>query len=133
MKTMGVLMLVVILACPVFGQAKPQTKPRATLQQQKMCAEQAQKAFEDYRTSNGFWSYTNHFDASTNVCYMEIDYADEAYSAITVYDAFEKRAVASYMGDNKGILGCHVGVADCKSLGGFLILLDKRFGVGQWR
>ncbi len=130
-----ILMLVVTLAlfcASAFGQSK-ETKPKATLQQQKMCAEQAQKAFEEYRYSTGFWFYTNHFDASTNVCYILVNHvwlsAEVPYKDKDIYDAFEKRMVAHYAEANKEVVSCYVEETDCKSLGSFLFLIDKKFGI----
>jgi len=109
---LGVLMLaVILLACPAWGQTKPRA---ATLAQQKMCAVQAQKVFNERRIKEGKhlnWSesFTSHYEGSTNVCYvmertarMPIDlaYGDQhTITTISVVDAFEGRTYAFFNGD----------------------------------
>lgn len=83
----------------------------ATLQQQKMCAQQAKVSFDEFdkAPTRGLKimtissSYTNHFDANTTTCYVEIFYSfsmDGGKTMTTskvVSDAFEGRTYASYM------------------------------------
>ncbi len=94
---LAMLMLVVIaVACPAHGQA---VRPRAaTLQQQKMCAEQAEKFFaketDGLSNDHSFWSYVSHYDAPANVCYILLRHTVHLpdHSKILgreAYDAFE--------------------------------------------
>jgi hypothetical protein len=118
MKTVSAFVaLALLLSC----NSKPESQhanvappasdpPRPTLEQQKMCAEQARKDFDEdqrqYRESFGNTSsqlsdYTSHFDSQKNICYVRIDSTltngGVPSTAITVYDAFERRVYASYL------------------------------------
>jgi hypothetical protein len=132
-----------------------QSQPRlATLEQQKMCGEQAEKQFntieqndKKFKTSN-ISDYTSHYDARANVCYMMI-HSDSASKTVvsnikTVFDAFEGRGYASYIWFNAGKkkywevapTTCVVyprGQPEikCKSSDEFDALVDKYFGIGR--
>lgn len=81
----------------------PTPTPTPTLEQQRMCADQAKKAFDDFDKSPepaGYKtvipaSYTNHFDVSTTTCYVETikswttDRGATFCNGKTVSDAFE--------------------------------------------
>jgi hypothetical protein len=72
-----------------------------------MCAEQAKKFYTedtDYSEPGEHDlknEFTSHFDASSNVCYVRIDYNIIKDKTITlrsfVFDAFEGRGLASYL------------------------------------
>jgi hypothetical protein len=135
-----------------------QTQPRlATLEQQRMCSEQAEKEFKrneqdakKFRTigTSDFSDYTSHYDAVANVCYVRINTTSAskkvASNIETVFDAFEGRGYASYIwvnAENKKYWEvapktCVVyprGQPEitCKSSEEFKALVDKYFGIGQ--
>jgi hypothetical protein len=89
-SVLGMLMLLVIaVACPAHGQGR-----KATLAQQKMCAERAEKFSQHEQESlPGSWAHVSHYDAPTNVCYVLIQSVyhsvDPAEVHLTIYDAFE--------------------------------------------
>ncbi len=88
--------------------AEPATESsRPSLAQQKMCAEQAQKTFDDYKVETRSMAdqivrldYTSHFDPRRNVCYVRIQHINLAGGVSTtstfVLDAFERRIFANY-------------------------------------
>ena len=141
-----------LLTAFVFGQSKgdPAPKPRlATLQQQKMCDEQAKKKFhEDNPKPNGTTDYTSHYDARANVCYMMVHYVSteggKASVLDNVYDAFEGRTYASYTWINSegkkywevAPMECWVKPLGqqkqtCKDSAEFEAMVDKNFGIGK--
>ncbi len=170
MKTFLALLISTLVACntpqPVKQVAQPvqptqsptledQSQPRvATLEQQKMCSEQAEKQFNASEQSakkfgaSGVSDYTSHYDARANVCYMRI-YANSASKNVvsfveTVFDAFEGRGYASYIWVNAGKKQywevapktCLVhprGQPEikCKSSDEFDALVEKYFGIGK--
>src|SRR5581483_7390055 len=95
-----------LLSCSAtaFGQDKgsPSKPRRATLQQQKMCDEQAKKKFhEDNPHPNETTGYTSHYDPQVNVCYILVHYVEASKNGVSVsddvYDAFEGREYAAYI------------------------------------
>jgi hypothetical protein len=66
MKSVLVIVTMIVLASLGWGANVPRA---ATLSQQKMCAEQAAKAFHA-TASDDTWSFTNHYDAVANICYL---------------------------------------------------------------
>jgi hypothetical protein len=85
----------------------------ASLAQQKMCAEQAKKMFEEDEESarqlgdkNEFRlaDHTSHFDPQKNVCYVRIQTTTTSKTgpaeSIAVSDAFERRLFALYVWTN---------------------------------
>lgn len=86
-------------------------RPTPTLEQQRMCADQAKKAFDEFDKSPepaGYKtvtpaSYTDHFDVSTTTCYVETinswttDRGSTFCNGKTVSDAFEGHVYASYI------------------------------------
>jgi hypothetical protein len=140
---------VVFAASLAVGQAKP----HAPLTQQKMCAEQAHKAFawshgSDKEAGNKGWTYTSHFDASENICYvMEHNVSTTGGNPATsdvVFDAYESRTYASYIWINTEKkkywevppMECSVkprgqDEITCKSSEEFEKLIDKYFGIGR--
>jgi hypothetical protein len=128
------------------------SQPRlATLSQQKMCDEQAEKQFKIYGTpakGDTANEYVSHYDARANVCYMMIHRGGISYGNPTVSnvvsDAFEGRVYANYIWINSGKkkywevapMECDVkprGQPEikCKSSDEFDALIDKYFGIGR--
>lgn len=85
--------------------AVPVQQRQATLSQQKMCSDQADKSFNESgfaaQSAGGLGNtYTNHYDPLISVCYIEVT---ERYMAgkdflysLLVYDAFEGREYGKF-------------------------------------
>jgi len=116
----------------------------ATLSQQKMCAEQAKKSFEDSAFSKDNTStYTSHYETRTNFCYVEVasrpSLATNVFSYnLLVYDAFEGRPygeLSVLYPSPEQVVKCRVTPhgaqreITCKSLEEFNGLVLKYFGV----
>lgn len=112
----------------------------ATLQQQNMCSEQAEKFFKKYGLGD---DYTNHLDATSGVCYIEITTHRKGASANNFFykdrdilDAFEGRKYASFMsviGQPSVAWDCHLNPhgqpqINCTSLQEFDDLALRYFG-----
>lgn len=140
-------------AAPALAQ-----KPRlATLAQQKMCADQAKKFFNESDTLTKPpkpaivilpASYVDHYDAKANVCYVAIatfestDAGKTIIYSTAVFDAFEQTSYADYSTtsdrvknwvDTKPLI-CTVEPRDqseitCKSEREFNALIKKYFGL----
>jgi hypothetical protein len=89
------------------AEAQPLFKPEAaTLTQQKMCDEQAEKKFHDdegtalYGDNKPIYSYTSHYDPVVNVCYVRIHSFGGKPPSVSdlVYDAFGGRVYATIYG-----------------------------------
>jgi hypothetical protein len=127
---------------------------QATLAQQKMCADQAQRSFnesafsEPKKTDTESYEYTSHYDAAANVCYIMVHGAPTGRGALSssdvVYDAFEGRVYANYIWintENKKYwevppTECSVKPRGgdeiiCRSSDEFETLIDKHFGIGR--
>jgi len=165
---LAVLASLILVACnkpqpvPAKAPAPVETAPApddpsqprlATLAQQKMCAEQAEKHFNSTSASQGSANFTSHYDARANVCYIMVHDHGVSYGNLTVsdvvYDAFEGRDYASYIWINPtrrsdrlplpeevAPAECYVkprGQAEitCKSSDEFEELIDKYFGIGR--
>jgi hypothetical protein len=135
------------------AQAQPLFAPvTATLEQQKMCSEQATKAYREYLTPDSIprpkgeiGSYTSHYDPAVNVCYIRVDTtsADKVpMNSAVVYDAFGGRVYATYTWintENKKFwevspTDCEIHIPGkpdetCKSSDDFNELTEKYFGV----
>jgi hypothetical protein len=100
-------------AQPAPPQPAPETVAgyhSATLAEQKMCAEQAKKAFDEYERQplpsgmrHTSHDYTSHYDPKLNTCYVLLEMTDfmtdtktESLS-YTLLDAFERRDFAHYV------------------------------------
>lgn len=114
--TASLFALLLLISCASSLQAQgdkaaaAQSKPdnaRPTLTQQKICAEQAKKSFDEYEQQpphsgedNPAADYTSHFDPQKNVCYVRISATTASKQSVTnsvvVYDAFERRVFANY-------------------------------------
>jgi hypothetical protein len=124
---------------------------KASLAEQKMCDEQAQKRFREDDSEVAthpskyhlLSTYRSHYDSSVNVCYVRIDFAyfDKApATSIYVSDAFEGREFASFYwpDTNKKVYfgGCKIMLRGnapifCNSLHDFNALLGKYFGFAE--
>jgi hypothetical protein len=127
---------------------------QATLAQQKMCADQAQRSFNESdfskpkKTDTENYQYTSHYDAAANVCYIMVSgtYNGNGKPAASdvVYDAFEGRMYANYVWintQNKKYWEVPPMICSVKPRGGdeiichssdeFETLIDKYFGIGR--
>jgi|SRR5580704_4536711 hypothetical protein len=132
MKTLlAAIVLVTLSGC----SSKPSKPIKASLSEQKMCAEQAAKFFDEHGTSGQ--SYTNHY--ASGVCYVEIAYHNFQSPVNTrissIYDAFEGRDVADFFetfNENEGarrVSTCKVGKTTCTSQEEYDRLLMQTFGM----
>ena len=153
---LALLVLSFLLTGVLFGQIKASQSPKephrlATLAQQKMCDEKAKKKFsEDNPHPNPMTSYTSHYDAIANVCYVMVHHVSVLSSgkpvfSDVVYDAFEGRVYARYVWLNvENKKNSEVTPTECwvKPLGKtekqpcsssdeFEELVDKYFGIGM--
>ena len=91
----------------------------ATLSEQKMCAEQAEKSFTNSGLSEekdgGGNTYTDHYDGAARVCYIETTtrhFTNNKFQyGHVIYDAFEGRVYGSFISaSNKpeDLLECYV-------------------------
>jgi len=111
MKTFALIVFSLLSWSVADGQ-----EPRlATLAQQKMCADQAKRAFNESDASKPIRDktmrrvspaeYTSHYDAKANVCYIMVrendifdkDNEKTVSNSMVVYDAFEGRVYANYL------------------------------------
>jgi len=138
-----------VSAAKPAGEAQPLFTPvAASLEQQKMCAEQGAKRSSEYRggsiTPQGsitFSNYTSHYDPSVNVCYFHVHYASGDPTTVVdrVFDAFGGRAYATYIwdGSNGDVpTTCKILIPDkpvqlCKSTTEFNELVERYFGAAQ--
>lgn len=143
--------LVLMIASVAVGQT---AKPRlATLAQQKTCAVEARRVFnESYSTDadNGLtYKYTSHYDPEANVCYILVQGVGVFKDGVPgeselVFDAIEGRTYAAYTwinSQNKKFwevtpMQCNVhprgqDAITCKSSDEFDSLIDKYFGIGR--
>lgn len=154
MWTRGLIWIVLTVTAPATLAQKPRL---ATLAQQKMCADQAKKFFNDSPLKKSPpkptlvlfpASYVDHYDAKANVCYIAVSTIESADGKIidystAVFDAFENTAYADYNttsdrikggADAKPPLICTVEPRDqpeitCKSELEFNALIKKYFGL----
>jgi hypothetical protein len=101
MRYIAVSVLLLIVCAKTQAQ-----QPHATLADQKMCAAQAKKFYNEdtgfatiqHATKNEF---TSHYDPATKVCYVRIDITTFEDKKTTVssyiFDAFEGRDVGTYI------------------------------------
>lgn len=122
------------------------TPHAASLAEQKMCDEQAQKRFRkdnDELSSrddhhNPFTAaYYSHFDPSVNVCYVRMDRSFPYQTTSDVYDAFEGHSFASYVRvEGGGNPLCLITLPSkdpitCSSIYDFNELVGKYFGLSE--
>ena len=157
MRTASVILTALILSgcskpAPPSSEVPASTQEAATLSQQKMCSEQAEKsfngsAFSEPKSYPGITNmgntYTNHFDATASICYMEVTTRNvnsrndfQRYHLIS--DAFEGRVYGEFMSFSKdvGPQICSIkprGQPEitCKSSDEFDGLALKYFGTGS--
>jgi hypothetical protein len=150
------LAVVAALFLTLVARGQETQGPRqATLTQQKMCADQAKKAFNDLQDVlpnrvTMTWEYTSHYDAKANVCYMmttRFEQMKDTKTRALVYvvsDAFEGRVYANYLHlSEKDKADYEVKPQECsvkprgqpeitcKNSDEFEQLVDKHFGIGR--
>lgn len=151
-SSLAVCLIATVAVSPAWAQGPR----RASLEQQKICADQAQKFFRDLVAPRPSKtpidplraSYVDHYDAAANICYVAIVRYDPVghqkgmtYST-TVFDAFEGTGYASYIQFSDNIEAgievkpplCSVEPRGqsriiCKTEGEFDGLLEKHFGL----
>jgi hypothetical protein len=128
---------------------------RPTLTQQKLCAEQAKKAFDEGQQQarqlggdSPISDYTSHFDPQKNVCYVRVSAVTASKRGVTnsvvVYDAFERRIFANFLWVNYSqkkywevkpseceVHPPQLSTIHCQSSDEFNDLVEKWFGVAQ--
>jgi hypothetical protein len=139
----------VVTASLAFGQ----NKSHAPLSQQKVCAEEARKAFnKSFKAEQDGISYefTSHYDAEASVCYVlvhgggAVSSSSSPYVSYFLFDAIEGRTYGQYTWINSqkkkywevAPMVCSVSPrgADkvtCKSDDEFDQLIDKYFSIGK--
>ena len=106
MKRILLLGLFVLASASLgFGQSKPHA-PHAPLSQQKVCAEEARKAFnKSFKPQQDgiTYEFTSHYDTQTNVCYVLVHgggvttSTSSPYVTNSVFDAIEGRTYGDYV------------------------------------
>lgn len=143
------------VASTTSSEPDPSAQEHASLTQQKMCADQAKKAFDDAGVSTKSKGYidshfNSHFDAKANVCYVGVytattlDGGKTMFDNVVVFDAFEGRTYASYSWHSDAVkkfwevkpLECSVkprgmNEISCASSDEFNSLIDKYFGIAD--
>ena len=100
----GLLLLSVCSNNPARRDSTDRLPRTPILSEQKMCADQAAKVFKEYEASD----YTDHYDAATQTCYMEMITRSGTGQTITVSDAFEHREFGYMILMNDFTDGAHV-------------------------
>ena len=124
------------------SETQPPFTPAATLAQQKMCDEQAEKKFkeDEFRRANSHISnsYFSHYDPTVNVCYILVESIGGSGGSSLVYDAFRGRVYAIYSWSTNPQAGttCEIDipakpVETCNSGEEFDALTGKYFGVAR--
>jgi hypothetical protein len=150
---MKIILSVLLLSFAVSQTAGQQA--HSSLSDQKMCADQAKKFFNDTDFADNSKhplknEFTSHYDASKKVCYVRIDYSTrtpdmkEVMVSSYVWDAFEGRNVASYNWISQTgkkywevkPIECSVKPAGgekiyCKTTQEFEDAVEKYFGLGE--
>lgn len=114
------------IACGIIAASA--TAHAQTLEQQAMCAAQAEKIFRQDNPDQkpaGIRSYESHYNPQMDRCFiLEREaggVADKSYTDITLVDAFERHTLAWYNEDGSkaggvcGLMPDHVTWKDCKS------------------
>jgi len=124
------------IALPAVCAAQDaQTPARAKLSDQRICAEQAQKRFNEYvqylpkQGKDSILVSVNHFDPKLNVCYVALSnsFPDGGSFGriISVSDAFEGTLLASFING----VECSVAEEVCHSDHEFRVLVRQKFGI----
>jgi len=150
MKTMTISIAALALLIGCTGAAAQQR--HATIAEQKICAAQAKKFYDETDNSNTKNTtkneYFSHYDDAAKVCYIRIDVAiyenKRATMSSYVFDAFEGRTYAEYVWlEEPGKFFWDVKPVQCdiKPIGSpkqvcssteeFEALVDKFFGLGE--
>jgi len=109
--------LIVMLLIAVTGCSKPDsashpvTQKPTSLSEQKMCADQAAKSFNEstFSEHDEFSlgsTYTSHYESASSVCYVEVttrhlNPRNDFQDYHLIYDAFENRIYGSFMSFSK--------------------------------
>jgi hypothetical protein len=146
---------VIVILTLALGQSSRAQQVHASLADQKVCAEQAKKFFNETDYSDNSKKpikneYTSHYDAAAKVCYVRIDF--NIYDAKTkkltassyVFDAFEGRNFAEYVWFSDPVkkywevkpFSCSVKPMNgeklfCNSTEEFEKMVDRYFGLGE--
>jgi|ERR1022692_419552 triacylglycerol esterase/lipase EstA (alpha/beta hydrolase family) len=144
-----VLILAVVLAASL---AVGQNNPHAPLSQQKVCAEEAQKAFnKSFKAEQDgvSFEFTSHYDTQAKVCYVLVHGSGATskstpYVSYSLFDAIEGRTYGDYLWINStqkkywevAPISCSVKPRGsdkvlCHSDDEFDELIDKYFGIGR--
>ena len=130
-----------ILGCFIISMAPAlRCHARASLNEQKMCSERAEKMADRWRQSavslvnkNAEVYQTNHFQSGR--CLVAIEqYVPQDSKMVRIIDAFENRAVGDYLEMYSAfpkpnrISVCEVGPTKCSSLSEFHHLIHQKFG-----
>ena len=154
-KMKRIVVLIIAMASLGFGQ----DKPHAPLSQQKVCAEEARKSFNESfkREQDGVsYEFTSHYDAQNKVCYVLVHGSGAArprgiangtpspYVSYSLFDAIEGRTYGDYVWINSTQkkywevppMVCEVRPRGsdkvlCHSDDEFDQLIDKYFGIGR--
>lgn len=149
------LLSLVLMSFSLLPPVSTAQQTHASLSEQKTCADQAKKFFNETDYSDNSKhpvknEFTSHYDATSKVCYVRIDYnhLDSGTKVLSVgsyvFDAFEGRNFASYIwfSDPKKKywevkpMECWVkpikgSKTECKSTEEFEELVDRFFGLGE--
>lgn len=147
--------LILIALAPLLPICVHGQQTHAALSEQKMCATQAKKFFNETAYSDNSRhplknEFTSHYDAANKVCYVRIDYtkfdtrSKSNSVGIYVFDAFEGRNLASYIqildrewkNIGKEPTECWVkpingSRTNCSTEEEFESLVDRLFGLGE--
>ncbi len=137
MKTISLVLLLSACMMPVMGQS---------LQQQKMCADQAQKTFEKWKhlePKRILWDYgiffpdgtfdvTSHYNVERGRCFVLLRWENKHVLITDLQDAFERKSYGVCVKGNPPMGGCFVKVngkvIESKTPIGFDQDVQKYFG-----
>jgi hypothetical protein len=143
-----------VMLALIGGTTYAQQQPRqATLAQQKTCADQAEKFYNEHehvtwRTVDPY-NYTSHYDPKQNVCFVAYRWVTDVGVSYFVFDAFENilRALLVFDAKSPGVMTQHgidnrVGACEvnlpgqktiyCKTAEGWDNLVLKHFGIARY-
>lgn len=133
-----------ILGCFIISMAPAlRCQARASLNEQKMCSERAEKMADRWRQSavslvnkNAEVYQANHFQGGR--CLVAIEqYVPQDSRMVRIIDAFENNAVGDYLEMYNAppkpdrISVCEVGHTKCSSLSEFHHLIHQKFGFAE--
>jgi hypothetical protein len=143
----SIAVLTLLIGCT---EARAQQR-HGTIAEQKICAAQAKKFYDETDNSNTKNTtkneYFSHYDGAAKVCYVRIDVSilenNRQTTSSYVFDAFEGRTYAEYiwLSGDKVYWLVKPAMCDIKPIGGpkqdctsteeFEALVDKFFGLGE--